>query len=514
MLSLIQHQARDDSSEGDKETDYSKIKSDLNMKRLKCLFFLLVLLPCIAKTQTTDAVTKDEKVTTGITWTTGLDWKEVLRKAKAENKYIFVDCYATWCGPCKYMDKNIYPNDTVGRFFNEKFISVKIQMDTSKSDNDFIKGWYADAAMLMNKYKVTAFPSYLFFEPNGEIVHRDAGLRVGIENFVAIGANSLNPKNQYYTALEKYRSNELDTAYMKTLARKVKDVDGVELAEKIANDYINRLPIDALFTKDNIRLMYDFTKSSKERGFTIFKDSAKRINETDRLMTQEVCKYFVWEIIKKEEIKPFIKTKKGKPDWKKIRSNLKKYGFLGEEAFVHYQPEILFKTEIEPELKNGSDWNRISPMIEKLNLGKRAEFVVGSTVVYYLNGVNFYKTEKNCSNLVAAATYYADSFPTFLSAMTLNGWAWTIFEHSVDKEELVKGLAWSKRALELNKEEQYNADFIDTYANILYKLGRTQEAITWQKKAVQLLETTGKDGLEIRKNLEKMQNGERTWPNS
>ena len=31
-------------------------------------------------------------------------WKEVLQKAKQENKLIFVDLYTTWCGPCKKME--------------------------------------------------------------------------------------------------------------------------------------------------------------------------------------------------------------------------------------------------------------------------------------------------------------------------------------------------------------------------------------------------------------------------
>ena len=35
----------------------------------------------------------------GIQFETG-SWKEVLQKAKQENKLIFVDLYTTWCGPC------------------------------------------------------------------------------------------------------------------------------------------------------------------------------------------------------------------------------------------------------------------------------------------------------------------------------------------------------------------------------------------------------------------------------
>src|ERR1700710_7497 len=69
-----------------------------------------------------------------IHFTKEISWNEILKKAKKDNKYIFIDCYASWCGPCKEMDKEVYTNDTVGNYMNSRFISVKYQLDTSKTD--------------------------------------------------------------------------------------------------------------------------------------------------------------------------------------------------------------------------------------------------------------------------------------------------------------------------------------------------------------------------------------------
>ena len=46
---------------------------------------------------------------TGIQFEHNTTWQAVLDKAKQENKYIFVDAFTTWCGPCKMMAKNIFP---------------------------------------------------------------------------------------------------------------------------------------------------------------------------------------------------------------------------------------------------------------------------------------------------------------------------------------------------------------------------------------------------------------------
>ncbi len=69
------------------------------------------------------------------------NWQSLLAKAKTEGKAIFIDCYTTWCAPCKKMDTEVYIDSAVGAFVNTHYISIKLQMDTTKDDSDWIQKW-------------------------------------------------------------------------------------------------------------------------------------------------------------------------------------------------------------------------------------------------------------------------------------------------------------------------------------------------------------------------------------
>ena len=69
-------------------------------------FLIILFFPLIIYAQS-DSLYK------GIRFEKGLSWQQMLDKAKVEGKYVFVDCYATWCLPCKWMDKNIYTSEKV-----------------------------------------------------------------------------------------------------------------------------------------------------------------------------------------------------------------------------------------------------------------------------------------------------------------------------------------------------------------------------------------------------------------
>src|ERR1700722_8589878 len=83
-------------------------------------------------------------------------WEQAVAAAKKQNKSIFLDAYASWCGPCKTMDAEVYRDSKVADYFNRKFVSFRIDME---------KGEGPDLAKRFRS--IDGYPSLLFFNTDG-----------------------------------------------------------------------------------------------------------------------------------------------------------------------------------------------------------------------------------------------------------------------------------------------------------------------------------------------------------
>lgn len=203
----------------------------------------------------------------GIRFKENLSWTEILSMAKKENKFIFIDCYATWCGPCKLMDNNVYPTYRVGNFANEHFVSIRLQMDSTLHDSQKVKDMYRLVNKIQSEYKVNAFPTYLFFGPEGEIVHRAIGY-VDPLPFINVLKDAVDSNKQYYKLLGKFKNGEsLPSTSLKFLAEiNFQNGDRAQanaIAETYIENYLNKLDDQRFLTQENFDFLNEFSSLQK-----------------------------------------------------------------------------------------------------------------------------------------------------------------------------------------------------------------------------------------------------------
>jgi thiol-disulfide isomerase/thioredoxin len=154
-------------------------------------------------------------------------WKEAMAKAKEEDKLLFVDAYAKWCGPCKRMAKNVFTQDEVGAFFNDKFINLKLDMEET------------DGLAFGQKYPVSAYPTLFFLTGDGEVIKKVRGGQQA-ESLIEHGKVAIQGFDRSGQYEDKYlagdRSYSLVHDYVKALVQAGKP------HQKIANEYLRSNP--------------------------------------------------------------------------------------------------------------------------------------------------------------------------------------------------------------------------------------------------------------------------------
>ncbi len=113
---------------------------------------------------------------TVVNWIT---WEEAVEKNKTQKKKIFVDVFTDWCGWCKVMDKNTFPDPEVAKILNEDFYAVKFNAEQTADvvfNNVTFKyvsggggrGVHQLAAALLNNQ--LSYPNFVFLDEEFKII--------------------------------------------------------------------------------------------------------------------------------------------------------------------------------------------------------------------------------------------------------------------------------------------------------------------------------------------------------
>jgi len=464
--------------------------------QLGCIFF--IVLPFFVNAQ--------EK---GIKYESGYSWKEIQAKAKAEKKPIFVDCYATWCGPCKAMDREILSKNDIGNYFNSHFINVKVQMDKTSGDAEAIRNWYRDATELMEKYEIKAFPTYLFFSSDGQIVHKIIGVANSKEDFLAKTYRALTPETQYFPLVENLNKHDKDSSYLMRALLAARDADDVKSENKIAKSYIES--VKQPITLFNIQKINPLTNTETDFGFLFYLHHAAEIDQV--MGKNNFVESKLAGIIFKEEIAPLFFQKNISFNWKKTSYGiLSKYTMM-QKGLLESALNINFKSAIRQEinisvgedLQKGIevDWNLLGQKLKNKYVGYDCKQIL------YALQTQYYWDRKLWSECARVAFFTMDDPVGDLGNLGVNNICWeVIFLHLTDKKVLAAAIRQMERVVKSRPED---CEYADTYANLLYKMGHPVEAMEWEKKAIDLAKISNVDDKRFRVSLEKMQKGKSTW---
>lgn len=163
----------------------------------------------------------------GVQWADAT-YEEIVKRAKSENKHVFIDFYATWCGPCKKLDEVTYKDEKVIGFLNAM---IPARWDAEKDEG----------LELAKRYNITAYPTLILLGPDGKEIDRYLGF-VEPDGFIRMISDYQNGVGTVAYYEEQVKKDPKNAGAWKTLGMKHADAGRTDGAKIAFNTYLDLSP--------------------------------------------------------------------------------------------------------------------------------------------------------------------------------------------------------------------------------------------------------------------------------
>lgn len=186
----------------------------------------------------------------------------VMAKAKMENKNVFIDCSTVWCKPCKWMEANVFTLPAVGQYYNDHFVSMHMDME---------KG---EGIELRKKFQVNAFPTYLYLDTAGNLLHRDGGAKEA-EAFIAIGKKALNPANNLEGMNKEYEFGNRSRDFLRKYIVALGHAHETTQQNKVFDSYYNSISTSDFFNEKDFDVIMSVANMGDKAFLFVLQNSEK-----------------------------------------------------------------------------------------------------------------------------------------------------------------------------------------------------------------------------------------------
>lgn len=415
-------------------------------------------------------------------------WKDVLAEAKKQNKPVFVDIYTTWCGPCKLMAKQAFPDKAVGDLFNANFVSY--QIDAEKGEG----------ITIAKQYAITAYPTSLFVSADGSLIQRTIGYG-GIKGFLEEATKAVDaakdPKPIAVWDKEFVEGNRDATFLKGYLAKRAKL--GMPNADALET-YLTVVPEAEWTTGDNVDAISGNLTTSNSKAFDALLLAAKDMRgDRTRMKSMQTIMQATNMAVQRDE-----RQAKTEADLERSISNRLKIITMTSTRPISASDQQAMTTDVRmnyyKRTKNVPKYRELATESAKNLMAISADSLKAKNAAAYQRFMDQSKMMPDSIKTSPNFVRYAAMMKTIETqqvANKLNGLAWAYFETMTDPADLTKALAWSGRSLELER----TSALLDTYAQLLGKLGRKADAIKYEEEALAKAKATGESTEEYEKTL-------------
>jgi len=358
------------------------------------------------------------------------NWSSILAKAKAQDKLIFVDAYAVWCGPCKKMSNEVFPDNEVGAYYNDKFINVKMDMERG------------EGIKVGSTYGVAAYPTLLFINGDGELVHKGLGYHEKSE-FLGLGEAASDPSSQLVSLENKYAEGDRDPQLLKNLTKAAQNAGNNNFSQ-YAQDFLETQ--EDWSTKDNMKFIISYVTDVSSKSYQYILENRTAF--------------------------------------------IREYG----KANVDLQIGRAINNEIYKGEGSSLSLDKIDALYKE-GLPDKA----GSMSSQFR--IKYYERAGDGAKYAEATNDYFTNYPP-TNWQEYNAIAWTYFENYDDKVLLNRALEWGKQSIAIESNYYNN----DTVAALYYKLGKKREGIKAAKAAIKIAKSNNESADETINLLKKIKN--------
>lgn len=360
------------------------------------------------------------------------DWEGLKKEALESNKLIFVDAFTTWCGPCKWMAANVFPNEAVGNYFNEHFVNAKIDMEKGEGPE------------IANRYNVRAYPTFLFVNGQGELIHVGIGSRQPDE-FIGLGQAARDPEKQFGTLRARFEEGE-------------------------------RTP----------DLLRNYAAAAYEAGDQSYSEVVKAYLETQDDWTTEPNLQFIYSYFPQSDQDPVFDFA--------VNNRAAFYEFVEEDMVDKMIRNVIFRSSLRGEDKNVAIVEK--KLVQIFGAKKGKKYFAEYKMSFYAG-----TRQENWEAYASAAAGYLDNY---LKEMTdwnfLNQVAWNFYQGTSDSKQLKQATKWARKSIELESNYFNN----DTLAFLYFKLGEMDEAKNYARSAIEIAKKNGMGFEETQKLLDQL----------